>query len=78
MVNLGGGGRLLIPAPFRRALELEPGDELVLTLADGELRITTRGRAIARAQERVRKYTRGEGSLVDDLLDARRAEATGD
>jgi len=69
---------LVIPAPLRRALDIEPGDELVLTLADGELRITTRGRAIARAQERVREYTRGEGSLVDDLLDARRAEAAGD
>lgn len=78
MVNLGKGGRLVIPAPLRRALDIEPGDELVLTLADGELRITTRGRAIARAQERVRRYTHGEGSLVDDLLDARRAEAAGD
>ena len=78
MVNLGKNGRLVIPAPLRRALDIAPGDELVLTLTDGEVRITTRDRAIARAQERVREYTGGEGSLVDDLLEERRAEAGGD
>jgi len=78
MVNLGKNGRLVIPAPFRRALEIEPGDELVLTLAKGELRITTRRHAVARAQRAVHGYTQGHGSLVEELLEERRAEAVGD
>lgn len=78
MVDLGEGGRLVIPAPFRRALEIEPGDALVLTLADGELRITTRRQAIARAQATVRAYTHDAGSLVDELIEERGAEVAAD
>ncbi len=77
MVNLGEGGRLVIPAPLRRALEIEPGDALVLTLGDGELRITTRRQAIVRAQETVRQYTQSARSLVDELIEERGAEAAG-
>ena len=75
MVSLGDNGRLVIPAPFRRALGIEPGDELVLTLDDGQLRITTRERAIALAQETVRQRVGGDASLVDELIEERRAEA---
>ncbi len=78
MVSLGKGGRLVIPAPLRRALEIEPGDALVLTLADGELRITTRRAAIARAQETVRRYAHGGGDLVGELIEERGAEAAAD
>ena len=78
MVSLGKGGRLVIPAPLRRALEIEPGDALVLTLADRELRITTRRHAIARAQETVRTYTHDAGGLVEELIEERGAEAAGD
>ena len=76
MVNLGEGGRLVIPAPLRRALEIEPGDALVLTLGDRELRITTRRQAIVHAQETVRQYTK-DASLVDELIEERRSEAAG-
>jgi AbrB family looped-hinge helix DNA binding protein len=78
MVHLGEGGRIVIPAAYRRALEVEPGDELVLTMTDGELRIATRDRAIARAQAIVRKYASEGESLVDELIDERRAEAESD
>jgi AbrB family looped-hinge helix DNA binding protein len=75
MVSLGNNGRLVIPAPFRRALGIEEGDELVVTLVEGELRITTRDRAVARAQEAVRRRL-GEGAaLADELIAERRAEA---
>ena len=66
---------MVIPAPFRRALEIEPGDELVLTLEDRELRITTRQHAVERAQEAVRRRVRGQTSLVEELIADRRAEA---
>ncbi len=75
MVSLGNNGRLVIPAPFRRALGIEPGDELVLTLDAGQLRITTREHAISRAQETVRRQVRGSASLVDELIEERGAEA---
>ena len=75
MVSLGQNGRLVIPAPFRRALGIEAGDELVLSLDEGQLRISTREQAIARAQEGVRQRVRGDVSLVDELIKERRVEA---
>lgn len=77
MVSLGQNGRLVIPAPFRRELGIEPGDDLVLTVGDGELHITTRKHAIARAQAVVRAHTGADQSLVDELCEERRAEAGG-
>lgn len=67
----------MIPASLRRALEIEPGDALVLTLGDRELRITTRRQAIVRAQETVRQYKQSARSLVDELIEERGAEAAG-
>jgi len=75
MVSLGKSGRLVIPAPFRRALGIEAGDELVLTLDEGQLHITTREQAVSRAQEAVRQRVRFGASLVDELFEERRAEA---
>lgn len=39
--KLGYGGGLVIPAPYRKALGLKPGDEVVLALEEGELRGVT-------------------------------------
>jgi AbrB family looped-hinge helix DNA binding protein len=78
MVNLGENGRLVIPARFRRALGIEAGDQLVVTLDAGQLRITTREHAVSRAQELVRQRVGGDTSLVDELIEERRAEARAD
>ncbi len=44
--RMNENGRLVIPAPFRKALGINPGDEVVLRLEDDELRITTLKRRI--------------------------------
>ncbi len=74
-VTLGTSGRLVLPVKFRRALGVEPGDELILALDKGELRIFTRGEAIKRAQGLVRRYIPSDRSLVDELIQERRAES---
>jgi AbrB family looped-hinge helix DNA binding protein len=73
--RIGDGGRLVIPAEFRKALGMHVGDDVILALGDGELRILTRLEAIRRAQERVRPYVRAGESLADELVAERRAEA---
>jgi len=75
MVKLGTSGRLVLPVKFRKALGVGPGDELILTLEKGELRIFTRGEAIRRAQGLVKRYIPGDRSLVDELIQERRAES---
>ena len=68
-------GRVVIPAEYRRSLGLHEGEEVVVQLDDGALRILTRAQAIRRAQEILAPYLAGSGSLADELIAERRAEA---
>jgi len=69
------GGRVVIPAEFRRELGLNPGDSVVIDIADGELRIRSLRAAVQRAQALVRRYVPADVNLSDELLRDRRAEA---
>jgi AbrB family looped-hinge helix DNA binding protein len=71
-VKLTGGDRIVIPVEYRRALGLHIGDELILRLEDGEVRIFTPQQAIKRAQELVRRYIPQGRSLSDELIAERR------
>ncbi|HEY3972668.1 MAG TPA: AbrB/MazE/SpoVT family DNA-binding domain-containing protein [Candidatus Sulfotelmatobacter sp.] len=74
-LKVNENGRVVIPAPFRKALGINPGDVIVLRMEDDELRITTLKRRIERAQRHVRKYVKPGVSLVDELIADRRREA---
>jgi len=76
--KLTKGGRLVIPVSFRRELGLKPGDEVVLRLVDGEVRIRTRREAIREAQAIVKRHVKKGRSLVQELLQERRSEAKRD
>lgn len=70
--RIGANGRIVIPAEVRHALGIEPGDELVLRVEKGELRVVTRKALIKRAQELVAKYATGEDASVDAFLAERK------
>jgi len=74
-VRLDEGGRVVIPAKFRKELGMKKGEWLVIGLVDGEVRIFTIAESIRRAQETARKYTPEGVSAVDELLAERRWEA---
>lgn len=76
--TLGEGGRLVIPADYRKQLGISPGDELVVILEHGELRILTPAQALCRAQEQVRRYVPSDVSLVDELIADRKDESAGE
>ncbi|MDQ3663076.1 MAG: AbrB/MazE/SpoVT family DNA-binding domain-containing protein [Actinomycetota bacterium] len=73
-IVLGRQGRIVIPAAVRAALALSPGDRL-------HLRVVERKLVLERPEEAVTELRRvGAGiaedrSLVDELLDERRAAA---
>lgn len=69
------GGRIVIPAAYRKVLGVQIGDELLLQLEGGALRVYTRVEALKRAQQLVRKYVPKGVSLVEELLRERRLEA---
>jgi bifunctional DNA-binding transcriptional regulator/antitoxin component of YhaV-PrlF toxin-antitoxin module len=75
-VALGEGGRLVIPASYRRVLSWNEGEDLILRLEDGELRILTPQQGLNRAQALVREHVPAGRSLADELIAERRQEAS--
>jgi AbrB family looped-hinge helix DNA binding protein len=73
--KLNANGRVVIPAAVRKALDLRPGDELIIRVEDGELRMSTRRQALARARRVIRESIPGDEDLTQSLIDDRRAEA---
>ena len=72
---MGQGGRIGIPARFRKALGLKAGDEVVLQLDQQEVRLCSRTEALRRAQERVTRAVPRGKSLAAELIAERRREA---
>jgi AbrB family looped-hinge helix DNA binding protein len=73
--RINENGRVVIPASFRKALGMNPGDEVLLRLEDDELRISTLKSRIERARRQVQKYVKPGVSLVDELIAERREAA---
>ena len=73
--RINENGRVVIPASFRRALGIEPGDPVVLRIENNELRITTLRQRLAKARQVVRRHVAPTTSLVDELLADRRKAA---
>ena len=73
-VKVAEGGRIVIPAEYCQALGFHVGDDVILRLEDGEVRILTLQKAIQRAQELVRRYVPEGRSLADELIAERRME----
>jgi AbrB family looped-hinge helix DNA binding protein len=73
-LQLGPGGRVVIPAMFRKAMQVKEGDRLMARVVDGELRLITPHMGIRLAQKIVRETIPGNDSLVDTLMENRRRE----
>lgn len=74
-VRLGENGRISIPAAYRRELGMRPGDELIMHVEDGEIRLVSPKQALERARRVIAKYVKSGESLADSLIADRRAEA---
>lgn len=71
--KIDSAGRLLLPAEIRKELGVEPGMDLLLTCADGIVRLETRAHALARARRLARRLARPGTSVVDEFLAERRS-----
>lgn len=75
-MKMSVGGRVVVPAEIRKALNIKDGDTVYWELVDGEARLTTKLARIRRAQEIFQKHFPPDGqSVVDELIAKRRAEA---
>jgi AbrB family looped-hinge helix DNA binding protein len=73
--KIGQGGRVVLPAQLRREAGLAVGDDVVVRLEDGEVRLIKYADAVRHAQALVRQFVEPERSLADELIAERRAGA---
>jgi bifunctional DNA-binding transcriptional regulator/antitoxin component of YhaV-PrlF toxin-antitoxin module len=73
--TLDSNGCIQIPDGVRRTLGVSPGDEILMALEDGELRLFTRKSGLRLAQRIVSRYLSPGESLADELIRDRRQEA---
>ncbi len=74
--KIGAGGRVVIPAEYRKRLGVKPGDDVVLVMDDSqEIRLFTLQKAIGRIQDLMKRHIHEGISLTDELLEERRREA---
>jgi len=66
----------VLPAKLRKELQIKAGDEIVLRLENGSVRLVPLHQAVIIAQQTVKKYVPQGTSLVEDLIQARKEEAT--
>lgn len=74
-VRLGPDGRIVVPAPFREALQLKEGDVLFARLEGEEVHLLTPTAVMKRTRAILRKFVPEGVSLVDELIEERRREA---
>ena len=72
--KIGEGGRVVIPAPIRRAIGVEVGDHVTLSVNNNTVQITTSKEALKRLQALVRQKVPRGVSIVDELIRDRREE----
>lgn len=72
------GGRVALPADFRRSLGLQNGDTVLFELNGDEVRIRPARSSLRRVQERLRAFAPSDGLVSDELIAERRAEAARD
>jgi hypothetical protein len=74
-LNITPDGGLVIPRALLDEMMLDPDGRVTARVKDGELHIISPMVAIRRAQRIAKSLDRGEGSVVDELIAERRAEA---
>ncbi|MBT4879390.1 MAG: AbrB/MazE/SpoVT family DNA-binding domain-containing protein [Alphaproteobacteria bacterium] len=76
--KIGEGGRIVIPAFFRKELQIEIGEEIVLKLQEGEIKMVPLKESLLRARNLVKKFNPTNESLVQKLLDDRKEGLRGE
>jgi AbrB family looped-hinge helix DNA binding protein len=74
-LRVNENGRVVLPAAFRKALNIRSGDQVLVRLEDDEVRITTLKHRIEQAQRHLRQFVKPGRSLADELIAERREAA---
>ena len=75
IARINDNGRIVIPAPIRRAMGLAPGDAISLTLEGGVLRLEPHRNRISKIQKDFVRLLPGEIQASAELIQERSQEA---
>ena len=73
-IRVDSSGRIRLPLELKEKLGVSNGDCVVVVEHEDEIRLETAAQALARAQEYFSSFIPEGVSLVDELLEERRAE----
>jgi bifunctional DNA-binding transcriptional regulator/antitoxin component of YhaV-PrlF toxin-antitoxin module len=68
-------GRLTLPAEVRQVLDVQDGGQVMMTIEDGSVRVTTPARTLERVRAPARPHMPKDRLASDELIAERRAEA---
>lgn len=68
-------GRITIPVALRNEFGLTEGSKLIIRKENDEIKLVTQKQALEEARRLLRQYIPESVSLVDELINERRAEA---
>jgi AbrB family looped-hinge helix DNA binding protein len=74
-VPVDDAGRVVVPAQIRRALGIQGGQQLSISLEGDVIRLQTVDTVLERARAIARRKRKRTGSVVDEFITDRRAEA---
>ncbi len=74
-LKIAPNGRVVIPAAARAAMRVDASGIITARIEDGELRLITPTVAVDKIRKLIKERDTGHGSIVDELLAERRAEA---
>ena len=74
-VRIDQAGRVVVPAPIRKALGIKTRQMLHISLDDGFIRLQTVEAGLERIRAIARRRGKSSESVVDDFIAERRAEA---
>ena len=74
-VKVSASGRLHLPSTIRKALGLKGPGHVIITLEDGQARLTTMAENLARIRALARPYAPKDRLASEELIAERRKEA---
>ncbi len=69
------GGRLIVPAAFRKEMGIAKGDTVIMEMHGDELRVRPAKSALKRLREKLRASAQTGVSMVDELIAERRRDS---
>ncbi len=69
------GGKISIPSIYRKYFNLKDGAEIIFSVKDNQVIISPLSATLENTRKLINKYHSSDESLVDKLIEERRAEA---